>query len=900
MANGFVFVSPGIKYRERDLTFVQRNIGVTTLGVVGEFPKGPAFEPIFIQDKGQLRTRFGDKNDEKFGGQPKYQANYVASGYLDESSQLYVTRVLGLSGYDAGKGWALTLSAGVDSTTTGSTGVSGFTSGVTFTNNFYKGDSILTNGQTGTIFTGFTKISSTSFEGIIEDYVVTSLSGGSGTLNSTTHVVSGSSISQYEGMVLAIIRSRATVEDIEDGNPVVVFDATSLAITANSTDDGTGDLFNDFTLTASSTAGTESYVVSLNMNSRDFITNVIGDKPKGKNTKIYVEAVYSDLIKKLDAEGFAYGVNTSVVTLNNSVFTDYKEEFQTPETPFVVSELRGNSVSRLFRFVSISDGNAANEEIKISILNVNPQTKEFDIIIRDFNDTDENIVALESFRRCSMRKSLNNYVGKKIGTIDGNYAAQSSFVKLEIDPNAPEDAFAAGFEGYLFRDFGTGTTGLSTVKSPQLFYKQEYLDTDRVNRVYLGITEKAYDTTTSRGTGFNKQYFKYYGAVKSGFIKTKGFHLDSGATGTYFDGETEIGQFEVGEGRIRTAADVAKTSNPYNDILTRKFTLVPYGGFDGWDEHRISRTNTDIYAIGQAFDGVPDGSTSATNDYQAWQAAINTFSNPESVTINVFTTPGINWSDNLGLVRQSIDMVEQERGDSLYVIDAPRLEGADVKDVVDLLDVAGIDSNYSATFYPWVQIQDDVNGVNIFVPPTVEVVKSIAFTDKIKFPWFAPAGLQRGTTDAKLADITLSNAQRDTLYSGRINPMATFQNVGVAIWGQKTLQVNESALNRINVRRLLLQLRVLISNVANRLLFEQNDQTTIDEFLSKVNPILDNVKRERGIQQFRIKMDNSINTPESIDRNELYGEISIIPTHSVEFIGLTFTLTPTGASFDNI
>jgi hypothetical protein len=900
MANGFVFVSPGVKYREQDLTFVQRNVGVTTLGVVGEFPKGPAFEPIFIQDRGQLRTRFGDKNDEKFGGQPKYQANYVASGYLDESSQLYVTRVLGLSGYNAGKGWALTLSAGINLSTTGNSGSAVVTTGVSFTNNFYKGDSILTNGQTGVIFTGFTKITTTGFRGIVESYLVTSLSGGTGKLTSSKQAVTGTSYSAYEGMVLAIIRSRATEEDVEDGDPTLVFDCTTLTISANSTDDGTGDLFADFTLSAASSAGTELYTVSLDMNSRDFITNVIGDKPKGKNTKIYVEAIYPDLIKKIDAEGWGYGVKNSPVVLSNAVFTDYQEEFQTPETPWVVSELRGSSVSRLFRFISISDGNAANEEIKISITNINPATKEFDILVRDFNDTDDNIVLIESFRRCTMRKSLNNYIGKSIGTLNGDYSRRSQFISIEISPDAPEDAFAAGFEGYMFRDFGTGTTGVVGVKSPQLFYKESYLDTDRVNRVYLGISEKAYDTTTSRGTGFNRQYFKYYGAVTSGLVKTKGFHMDSGATGTYTDGEISIGQFEVGEGRLRTAADVARSSSPYNDILSRKFTLVPYGGFDGWDEHRLSRTNTDLYGIGQVFDGVPDGSTSATNDYQAWEAAIRTFNNPESITINVFTTPGINWSDNLGLVRETIDMVEQERADSLYIIDAPRLEGSDVRDVVELLDITGIDSNYSATFYPWVQIRDDVNNVNLFVPPTVEVVKSIAFTDNVKFPWYAPAGLQRGTTDALKADMILSLDQRDTLYAGRINPMATFQGTGVVIFGQKTLQVRESALDRINVRRLLLQLRVLISNISTRLVFEQNDQTTKDEFLSKVNPILDSVKRERGLQEFRVKMDNSNNSPEFEDRNELYGEISIKPTHSIEFVGLVFTLTPSGASFDNI
>jgi phage tail sheath protein FI len=176
----------------------------------------------------------------------------------------------------------------------------------------------------------------------------------------------------------------------------------------------------------------------------------------------------------------------------------------------------------------------------------------------------------------------------------------------------------------------------------------------------------------------------------------------------------------------------------------------------------------------------------------------------------------------------------------------------------------------------------------------------MAFTDNVKFPWFAPAGLQRGVTDARRSKYRMSSDSRDVLYAGRINPMADFSDVGTAIFGQKTLQERESALDRVNVRRLLLQIKVLISNIANRLLFEQNDQATIDEFLSKANPVLDSIRRERGLTEFRIKMDDSNNSPESRDRNELYGEIFLKPTKAVEFIGITFTITPEGASFDDL
>jgi phage tail sheath protein FI len=254
-------------------------------------------------------------------------------------------------------------------------------------------------------------------------------------------------------------------------------------------------------------------------------------------------------------------------------------------------------------------------------------------------------------------------------------------------------------------------------------------------------------------------------------------------------------------------------------------------------------------------------------------------------------------------------MIEDERTDTLYVIDAPPVDidraigevKTDVvaaNDIVDLLHTADIDTSYGATYFPQIQMRDTQNNVNVYLPPTGEVVKQMAFTDNTKFPWFAPAGLTRGVTDARKSKYKLSLDARDIIYEGRINPLADFADVGTAIFGQKTLQVRESALDRINVRRLLLQVKILIANIATRLVFEQNDQATVDQFIQKATPILDGIKRERGLQEFRIKMDDSNNTTESRDRNELYGEIFLKPTRSVEFIGITFTITPSGASFD--
>ena len=924
----FVFTSPGVKFKERDLTYVTRNVGITTLGLAGETLKGPAFEPVYIQDQTQFAERFGSQSTKRFQNSEKtlrYQLPYVANAFLEEAQQLWVTRVLGLSGYEAGTAWNIVMEAGVD-TSSGSTGITSGPSafGPTgFTDNSFLGVAAGGVGVTGTYESGWEKNTGTGvFTNVIKTFEVITYdsAASSGTCTGLTTTYSGASLTDYEGMVLAVVRTRADSTTPLDSTPLTTPYTTNLEITNNYTVDSvmspTGDVFATFDLTASNTdtgsiySGTSAtYRVSLNPNDSSYLPNVIGYEPKDKNTMIWVQAIYPDLIDKLDEDGIAYGVKTEMVTGSTEIFTDYETGYKTPETPWVVSQLMGNSVDRLFKFISISDGDSANEEIKISITNIDPFSGEFDVVIRSFYDTDANPVVLETYTNCTMVKGASNYIGQRIGTSDGEYTLLSDYVMVEIAEDVPLDVFPAGFEGYMLNNYSSAVTGDGTGVTPEIFYKQSYADTDKVSKTYLGISELGYT-----GDGINQDMFDfnnwYSGQPASAFTQTKGFHMDSGAT--IITGTTE---FKVGAGDFSTYQQVEQVTNPYYDIKRRKFTLVPAGGFDGWDVNRRERSYGDMYVQGGRQSGHPGQPLVVpTNDFQAWQMAIDTFANPEAITINLFATPGINWAYQTALVQDTIEMIEEQRTDTLYVIDSPQAtvdnvavigDGgkADVvaaENIVDLLDTAEIDSSYSCTYYPWIQMRDTVNNVNIYIPPTGEVVKAMAFTDNTSFPWFAPAGLNRGVTNAIKSQYKLSLEARDILYEGRVNPMADFADSGTAIFGQKTLQVKESALDRINVRRLLLQIKVLIANIAVRLVFEQNDQVTIDSFLNKANPILDSIKRERGLTDFRIKMDNSNNTPETRDRNELFGEIFLKPTRAVEFIGITFTITPSGASFDDV
>jgi hypothetical protein len=501
-----------------------------------------------------------------------------------------------------------------------------------------------------------------------------------------------------------------------------------------------------------------------------------------------------------------------------------------------------------------------------------------------------------------MNPDLPGYVARKVGTSDGEYELRSKYIMLSMNSSHPTDAFPAGFKGFKTNsNFGSGA------QLGDLIYKTDYYDAgdvitydadgsenveggDKIRKVSLGLSSKI---------GFDRDLLKNKGLGANGV--THGFHLSinastiTGATNSGFEFKTT--PYDL-EGQLGTG-------NKLTILANRKFTFAVCGGFDGWDIYRNVRTYGDGFIFGKStytsndldHGGVFNADV-ANSDYYAYLEGIETFANPEAVDINVFATPGIDFLNHSSLVNQAIDMVENERADSLYIMNAPGPEFiTSADDISEEVDNLGLDSNYSATYWPWIQVRDTDNATQLYIPPTAEVVRNIALTDNVSYPWFAVAGYSRGIVNSIKAFKKLTLDERDNLYKNRINPIATFSDTGTIIWGNKTLQVRESALDRINVRRLLLRARKLISAVAVRLLFEQNDEQVRNEFLRLVNPILESIKKERGLYEFRVSVSND---PEDIDANTLRGKIYIKPTRSLEFIDVEFIITPTGASFENI
>jgi len=302
-----------------------------------------------------------------------------------------------------------------------------------------------------------------------------------------------------------------------------------------------------------------------------------------------------------------------------------------------------------------------------------------------------------------------------------------------------------------------------------------------------------------------------------------------------------------------------------------------------------------FYGAGAKFYNSASGTTNIQGiDAADYDDMIDLLSNQDDYRFNVISIPGLSIADNATQTSALVNAI-QTRGDAIAVVDV-RPYGDTVSEAVT--SAAAVNSSYAATYWPWLQTIDPGTGQLVWVPASTMIPAVYAFNDSVSEPWFAPAGINRGGLDTVVrAERKLSQTNRNDLYIGNVNPIATFPGTGVVVYGQKTLQKKASALDRVNVRRLLISLKSYISQVANNLVFEQNTIATRNQFLSQVNPYLESVQQRQGLYAFRVIMDDSNNTPDVIDRNQLIGQIYLQPTKTAEFIYLDFNILPTGATF---
>jgi hypothetical protein len=377
--------------------------------------------------------------------------------------------------------------------------------------------------------------------------------------------------------------------------------------------------------------------------------------------------------------------------------------------------------------------------------------------------------------------------------------------------------------------------------------------------------------------------------------------------------ENEFEAYYVSGSRTSGRSISATGSAGYKTTIDEgfdQFTVPMHGGFDGIDITQTEAFNNNVM----------DGKTQVNSyAFNSVRIGIDTCADPENVDMNILSIPGVTVT---GLTSRVLDVCEA-RGDAMGVIDiedgfvpaADRQTPGNDYDAVNRGNAATaarsfrqrqINNSYGAAYYPWTRARDQESGKTFFCPPSVPAIGTLSYSQAVSEVWFAPAGFNRGGLTAGAAGIPivgvtekLSSKERDTLYEANINPIASFPSEGLVVFGQKTTQVTRSALDRINVRRLLIFIKKEISRISNGLLFDPNTQVTWDRFKGQAVPFLESVKSRLGLEDFKVVLDTTTTTPDMVDRNVMYAKIFLKPTRAIEFIAVDFVITNTGASFED-
>ena len=599
----------------------------------------------------------------------------------------------------------------------------------------------------------------------------------------------------------------------------------------------------------------------------------------------YIYAIFPEAVSASLGTNITFQAVTSSTALNfnGSTYGNYNHA----STPYIQSQTLGGSKLDLFKIHTLSDGNSANKEIKVSFANMKPSGDAeynfgtFTMFVRRYDDTDARSEVLEQFDNVNLDPDSPNYIARLIGNsaptedpvtlemyYQGDFPNNSQYIWVEMtDAQIPETALPFGFAAYE----STVSAASSELTAP------DYVTSRWLDGGVEGYTTQSIDKKYYYGWNFdagNETNNSYLGPIPSGSV----------TVGTVFNLENIV---DVPNGAVPKAISLTDTDS----FIYRKFSVAFQGGFDGLNPARDINMGGDIVATNsQGF----NLSTSVSAGSVSYKKALDAISNPDQFDFNLLVLPGVIYELHSYVATYALTLCE-DRGDAFYIMDTTQLSA----NLAMATAKAGeIDSNYAATYYPWLRVVDTNTNKLIWVPPSVILPEIYAYNDNVAAEWFAPAGLNRGgIASAVGVKVRLPQASRDTLYEGKVNPIAQFPGQGICVWGQKTLQRRSSALDRVNVRRLLIAVKKYIASSARYLVFEQNVEATRNRFLNIVNPYLASVQERSGLYAFRVVMDETNNTPDVIDRNILYGQLYLQPTRTAEFIILDFNVLPTGATF---
>ena len=629
-------------------------------------------------------------------------------------------------------------------------------------------------------------------------------------------------------------------------NSVLASNAGFAGTTLDTDDEG------DFLLSGSN-AGLLS--ASLDVEDTNDIEAVFGTSPFGSK-KPYVYGFFKNTSITFDANA-----SSSVTVLGNQNFEFDAQEALTPM--FKSQEISGERYD-LFQIETIGAGNAANNKIKIGISNIKAAGSvngtdygTFTVTVRAFGDTNKKKSVLETFANVNLDPNSPNYISRVIGdrklsiandgkiTTSGDWVNQSKYIRIaNLNTAAPVQAVPFGHAAYKLPI--SASTSVSA-------------NVPVVTFVTASATQ--FGGIDLDGNVDNKIYMK---------------PIPNGAS--------------VGSNAV-FGLDVANGGTLSVGSTSAQFVVAFQEGFDGMNPATEIKKGADIIA------GNTQGfnlSSSTSSGSVAYMKHINALSNADEWDINMIVAPGVTKNDHSYVHTAIVDMVEQ-RADAFFITEMA-VAGVGVSSTNT--KAGELDTNYAATYYPWIKTIDINTNKLVTVPPSVLLPAVFAANDRVAAEWFAPAGLNRGGLIGAVDVLDrLTQSERDTLYEAKVNPICQFPGQGIVVWGQKTLQDKPSALDRINVRRLLLTVRKYIASTSKYLVFEQNTSTTRNRFLNIVNPYLESIQQRQGLYAFRVVMDETNNTPDVVDRNIMKGAIFLQPTKTAEFIQIDFNILPTGASF---
>jgi hypothetical protein len=639
-------------------------------------------------------------------------------------------------------------------------------------------------------------------------------------------------------------------------------------------------------------SGIGNVLTSVNPSDINDVGDVFGTSPFGsKHGYVYsfFENVASSLITNHD-DDLGWGLDVSAVALATQTYSGGELSdavsaigASPANTPYVKSQLISNERYDLFRFHTLGYGNNENRRFKIGISNVKAAGEDgstdystFTVTVRGFSDTDKRKSVLETFNNVNLDPASPNFIARVIGdrffeidangkiTEYGDWLNNSKYIRVEVKPAGSYPVSAAPFA------HGAYTNPIYVGGNESLVPAVVYTTGSVVNTA----------GTPTNFSGFN---FETTG-VKIDNLNYLNPLPDNAAVGANvafgFDGNVS---------GVGLSYEMSGSNS--SDMVKRQFILAFQGGFDG-QTPAVSKN------LGTAIDGSNsqgfDLSSAIASGTVAYVKAINAISNADEYDINMVVTPGVIRRHHPTVTTAVIDMVEA-RQDCFYIAD---FNAAADTIAQATFEATSVDTNYAASYYPWVKTVDTNTNKLISVPPSVLMPAVFASNDAIGAEWFAPAGLNRGGIVGAVSVLNrLTHSERDTLYENKVNPIASFPGQGIVAFGQKTLQDRASALDRINVRRLLITVKKFVASTSRFLVFEQNTAQTRGRFINTVQPYLEGIQQRQGLYAFKVVMDETNNTPDVVDRNILAGQIFLQPAKTAEFIVIDFNILPTGASF---